>query len=235
MSDGQLTKVIIRAFTNKRLTEKDSEFPEFEVPINPEKYSKNFKVEYEVKKAQGNQGVDAKFKSTAPEELTIEFALDGTKTVEGYSKKHIDKPVSQQVEELLNTVYFMKGDIHKPKFLKLIWGEHLVFDCILTSLDINYTLFHPNGEPLRARINASFLNYTEQEKRVLREDKKSPDLTHVRKVNEGDSLPLMAYKIYGEPKFYLQIARANQMTSFRPIRSGQDIVFPPIQKTTEQT
>ncbi|MCB0628410.1 MAG: hypothetical protein R2824_18830 [Saprospiraceae bacterium] len=234
MSDGKLSKVIIRSFTDKRLTQKDSEYPEFVLPINPEKYAKNFKVEYEVKKAQGSQGVDAKFKSTAPEELTIEFTLDGTKTVEGYGQDLFEKPVSKQVDEFLNTVYFMKGDIHKPKFLKVNWGEHLIFDCILTSLDINYTLFHPNGEPLRAKLNASFLNYLEQEKRVKKEDKKSPDLTHIRMVKGEDTLPLMVYQIYGDPQWYMQVARENQLTTFRQLRIGQEIVFPPFQKTTEE-
>ncbi|MEL6655242.1 MAG: LysM peptidoglycan-binding domain-containing protein [Bacteroidota bacterium] len=232
MKDGQLSKLLIRSFTNKRLTDKDGEYPEFEIPVNPENFSQTYKVEYDKEKGQGSQGTDPKFKSTAPEELKIEFFLDGTKTIEGYSKKLIDKPVSKQVKDFMNTVYLMKGDIHKPKFLKLIWGEHLVFDCILTSLDINYTLFHPNGEPLRAKLSASFLNYIEQEKRVKREDKQSPDLTHLRRVKEGDTLPLMAHRIYGTTKYYMQVARANGMTSFRQLPPGSEIVFPPLEKTT---
>lgn len=230
MSDGKLTKVLIEAFTDKKLSKKDADYPNFELPINPETYSKNYKVEYEVKKAQGSQGIDAKFTATAPEELSLEFVFDGTKTVQGYTEKLINKKVSVQVSDFLNTVYFMKGDIHKPKYLKICWGEQLVFDCILTSLDINYTLFHQNGEPLRAKLNAKFLNYIEQEKRVLRQDNNSPDLTHVRTVKDGDNLPLMAYEIYGNGDFYIQVAKANSLSSFRNISTGQEIVLPPLEK-----
>jgi nucleoid-associated protein YgaU len=58
----------------------------------------------------------------------------------------------------------------------------------------------------------------------------SPDLTHVRVVEEGDTLPLMAKRIYGDSKYYLEVARVNRITSFRKLKTGQRIFFPPIQK-----
>lgn len=234
MKDGQLTKILIKAFKDKTLRTPYSEYPEFELPVNPESYSQNFKIEYEVTKAQGSQGVDEKYTYTNPEELKLEFIVDATGTIEGYSKKLADKPVSQQIELLLNTTYYMIGETHKPPFLKVIHGENLVFHCLLTNLDINYTLFHPNGEPLRAKCSVTFLNYKEQERRVLEEDKRSPDLTHVRQVKGGDTLPLMTHEIYGNKLLYLQVARENGLTSFRNLSTGQDIVFPPLEKTPSQ-
>lgn len=231
MKEGKLTKILIKAFKDKTLTSPYSDFPEFELPVNPESYSQNFKIDYEVSKAQGSQGVDEKYTYTNPEELKLEFILDGTGTVEGYSEKLKGKPVSQQIDILLNTTYKMIGETHKPPFLKVIHGENLVFYCLLTNLDINYTLFHPSGEPLRAKCSATFLNYIEQERRVLEEDKRSPDLTHVRQVKAGDTLPLMTHEIYGDGAFYMQVARENGLTSFRNLATGQDIIFPPIEKT----
>ena len=66
--------------------------------------------------------------------------------------------------------------------------------------------------------------------RAAREKKSSPDLTHERVVKEGDNLPLMTYRIYGDPKYYLEVARVNGLTNFRKLTPGQKIVFPPIEK-----
>ena len=58
----------------------------------------------------------------------------------------------------------------------------------------------------------------------------SPDLTHLRTVTEGENLPLMAQEIYRDPKHYFEVAKANDLDSFRKIDSGQQLQFPPIDK-----
>ncbi len=232
MNQGELVKILIKAFKNKRLTVPidDENHREFEVPINPESYSQNYKVEYDAKKGQGNQGTNPKFKSSAPLEFKFEFIFDGTNTIEGYTM--YDLTVRQQIDKFLETVYNLNGEIHQPNFLKIVWGGDFTFDCILTNLDINYVLFKPSGEPLRAKVNATFLNYIEAERRAREEDKKSPDLTHIRKVDLLDSLPYTSYKVYGDANLYMQIAKANELTSFRNLPAGGQLIFPPLDKTS---
>lgn len=232
MNEGGLIKVIIRAFKNKKLTVPIDEvnYREFQIPINPETYTQNYKVEYDTKQGQGNQGNDPKFKSSAPLELKFEFLFDGTGTLEGYTL--YDMSVRQQVDKFLKTVYNLNGEIHQPNFLKVVWGGDFTFDCILTSLDIKYVLFKPNGDPLRAKVNATFLNYIEQERRAKEEDKRSPDLTQIRRVGLQDSLPYTCYNVYGDADLFYQVAKANSLTSFRNITSEQELLFPPIAKST---
>ncbi len=105
------------------------------------------------------------------------------------------------------------------------------FNCMLKDLQINYTLFSPDGEPLRAKISATFTHYIEPEKRKKKKNKKSPDITHVRKVKAGDSLPLMTHQIYGESSYYLQVAKANGLVNFRRLEINDDLRFPPLEKT----
>jgi len=76
-----------------------------------------------------------------------------------------------------------------------------------------------------------FKSSIEEEKRASRENNSSPDLTHVRKVKAGDTLPLMCYRIYGDPKYYIQVAKVNGINNFRKLTAGTDIFFPPISKT----
>lgn len=221
-----VSKIVIVPYKDK--TYQTQVKDNFALPINPETYSKSYKVEYDLRRGHGQEGTDPKFKSTAPEELKLEFVFDGTGTVEGYT--YPDKTVQEQIDLFLKTVYHMDGDIHRPRFLKIFWDE-LRFPCILTNLDLNYTLFDPDGKPLRAKASASFTNYIEQEAREARNRKKSPDLTQKRQVKGGDRLDLLTYRIYDDSNFFLQVAKANGLTSLRNVKEGLDILLPPFDKT----
>ncbi len=224
--DQHPNKVTIVSYTDKKLQKEDLKFV---IPINPEQYAQTFKLKYDSKPAQGAQGVEDRFQSAPPEELKLDFVFDGTGTVYGYAQKN--KSVPQQIADFKDVVYNLKGDIHQPKNLKVIWTD-FVFACILTNLQITYTLFSPEGTPLRAKLSCSFLSYKEAERRVREEAKSSPDLTHVRSAIEGDTLPLMVNTIYGDPALYLEVARVNDLTNFRQIAAGTTLIFPPVDKST---
>jgi nucleoid-associated protein YgaU len=51
-------------------------------------------------------------------------------------------------------------------------------------------------------------------------------------VKAGDTLPLMTEEIYGDDKYYLEVARINNITSFRQLQPGTEIFFPPIEKVS---
>ncbi|MDX2070787.1 MAG: hypothetical protein SFV55_20325 [Haliscomenobacter sp.] len=233
MTNGSIEKVRIFAYTDKRLTTPNAAVPQpFYLPMNPESYSKNFKIETDNRRGHGNEGTDPRYNSTAPEELKLDFIFDGTDTIENYRYTDpSDKSVKKQLELFMKTVYQMAGNIHRPNFLKVHWGEYLVFPCILSNLDINYQLFESNGDPLRIKISATFLNYIAQEERTARERQSSPDLTHLRLAKAGDRLDLMTHKIYNDTKYMLQVARVNNLVSLRVLKPGKEMRFPPLDKT----
>jgi len=97
-------------------------------------------------------------------------------------------------------------------------------------MTINFKLFRPDGTPLRAVAKAKFTSTVENELRVRQEKKKSPDITHTRIAKTGDTLPMMAYQVYEDPSYYLQVAKANKLYNFRRLEPGTKIFFPPIEK-----
>lgn len=232
MAQGKanVEKIVIRPFLNPQQDKKAG--GDFVIPVNPESYSQAYKIEAKEKSTGGNQGSAPEYKFTSPEQLKLDFTLDNTGTIEGNILE--GTPVPEQVKKLLDVVYKMQGEAHRPGILKIKWGTFFTFDCVLASLDINYVLFKPDGEPLRAKISATFTQYTEPKKRARQEDKRSPDLTRVIRVADGDTLPLLSYRSYGDPKYYLQIAYANKMMSVRPLRTGDELVFPPLRPSEEK-
>ena len=233
MQEGAIEKVRIYAYKDKLLTSPNPEVPQpFFLPVNPENYSKNFKVELDIRQGHGNQGTDPRFKSTAPEELKLDFIFDGTDTIENYYyNDSADTSVRRQLELFLKTVYDMEGSIHRPNFLKVHWGEYLTFPCVLSNLDINYQLFEKNGDPLRIKLSATFLNYMAREERAAREQQESPDLTHIRTATAADRLDLLTHDIYNDTRYLLQLAYANNLASFRSLTPGTNLRFPPVDKT----
>lgn len=225
-----LQKLTVHSYADRNFAE-DSKVAVFVIPINPETFTRNYKIELDQRRGHGNQGTDPRFKSTVPEEFKIEFVLDGTYTMEGYRfNDENTRTVQDQLKAFLACVYKMEGEIHRPRFLKLFWGEDLKFPCVLSNLDINYTLFNPDGTPLRVKINATFLNYLAQQARTNAERQASPDLTHYRKVTAGDRLDQMTYKIYNDSRYFLQVAKANRLTNLRSLKTGADLYFPPFSK-----
>lgn len=219
-------KMLIVAFNDSTFTI-PSPIPPFKAHVNPESYTQSVYVNYSEMQAPGTSGAANNYNHTDPNTLRFEFLLDRTGALGNLATGPVG--VIPDIIHFKKLTLDYEGEIHRPRYLKLIWGT-LLFDCQLQSLDIEHKMFSPQGLPLRAVLKASFKEYTEETKRSALENKSSPDLTHVRTVKEGDTLPLMTQRIYGDSKYYLEIARINGLTNFRKLEPGSEIVFPPIEK-----
>ncbi len=236
---GELIKLKIKAYSDERFSEEISE-GEFKSLLNPDKYTFNYKIEQNNNQASGTSSSAVRFNKIPPENLDLEFVFDRTGVVVDYGSSSTDADdkvykdegngIIDDIEQFKRVVFDYNGDNHRPNYLVISWGT-LLFKGTLTEMNITYKLFKSDGLPLRASVRAKFKGFVEDNLRVARENNSSPDLTHVRMVKEGDTLPLMTYRIYGDPKFYLEVAKANGIANFRKLNAGQMIVFPPIEKT----
>lgn len=198
-----------------------------EVLVNPESYSQKITVQFSEKQAPGTTGKMPKFSKIEPQKLDFELLFDATGVINGVADNQ--NGVEAELTRFKELVLEYKGDTHRPRFLCIYWGT-LRFECCLENLDITYKLFRADGLPLRAMVKAGFIGSIGEIKRLAKERATSPDLTHIRTVMAGDTLPLMAFRIYGDAKYYIEVARANNLDSFRNLRTGMQLVFPPIAK-----
>lgn len=218
---GTLEKLLIRAYEQPDYS--GTAVGEFTAFLNPHEVTLAYEMEYDSAQGSGTTNSRMEFKKMKPGDLALTFFLDGT----GANGVALD--VQQKVEEF-QAVTGYNGNIHRPNYLKVVWGTLQVKRCILKSASIAYKMFKPDGIPLRAVISASFTDNSDDQTRVAVAQDQSPDLTHVRLVKAGDTLPAMCYTIYGDPGLYLQVAEANRLDDFRNLTPGTKLFFPPLEK-----
>lgn len=231
MSLGALKKMRIVSYTNADYSD-DSKDGELEALINPESYQLDYKIEYNSEQGQGASSSQQKFKFTKPEDLSFEFLFDATGALPlRHSAGPPKEDISDDLQKFKDMLTAFDGSSHQPRHLKLFWGT-LLFKGRMSTLQIQFKLFKPDGRPLRAVAKATFKGSVEENFRVALENAQSPDVTHVRTVKAGDTLPLMCFRIYGDSKYYHEVAKANGLTHFRSLRPGDELIFPPLEKAT---
>lgn len=191
------------------------------------------------------------FKGYICPELTIETIVDATGVLPiavGNKKLLLAKGSKTQpsVQEYIKTLkavcYDFVKECHGPPYLAVAWGsvfltqsndpalrEISIFKCLLSTMDVKYTLFSAEGHPVRAEVSLKFRGFQDAENRAKGN---SPDLSHVVDVKYGDNLPALCKKIYGSPEFFLQVARINNLPSIYAIEPGMKLLFPPLEKAS---
>lgn len=218
---GKLERIQIKAYDKPDYN--GSPIDTFEAYVNPTEITLAYEMEYDSAQGAGTTGSRMNFKSVKPGDMSLTFFLDGT----GANGRLID--VQEKVEKFQSVTGY-NGKIHRPNYLKIGWGTLTIKRCVLKSASIVYKMFKPDGKPLRAVITAAFTDNSDDATRVAMAQDESPDLTHVRLVKAGDTLPALCYAIYGDPRLYLKVAEANDIRDFRNLVPGTKIRFPPLEK-----
>jgi hypothetical protein len=246
---GKLEKLTLRAFKPSKGPDGKPEVSDapkdaYTVQVNPSTYTLSHLLNYSRHLGQGASSSEAVYAGSPPVNLQFEFLFDSTGVVPVPSELSDiplvgaiasalspDEPfvVMAEIEKFNSLVYELDGEVHRPRRLQLVWGT-LVFDCVLSSLNYRFTLFKPDGTPLRAVAACTFCESIPNAQQVLEDNTHSPDLTHLRDVREGDTLPLLASEVYGNPKLYLEVARVNRLVNFRRLRPATRVTFPPLDK-----
>ncbi|MEM7374087.1 MAG: LysM peptidoglycan-binding domain-containing protein [Bacteroidota bacterium] len=226
---GILNKMKIMAFADC-----DFSIPEgvFVAQVNPDSYSLNYTVEYDESQAQGTSGRNARMHRKGPGKLKLDFLFDSTGAVpSSLGVQNLSKELGVEADLILFKKFLIgfNSETHRTRFLILHWGT-LLFKCVLINLDIKFTLFQPNGVPIRAVASATFKGSIPDLLREAKEKFNSPDLTHYREVRQSDTLFNLCEEIYGDPSLYIKIAEINNLIDFRQLKVGTKLYFPPLQR-----
>lgn len=224
---GSLEHMVVSAFSDPEYNSPTGQ--PFTVWINPATYTHDYTISYADRQAPGSNGPSPEFNKVGRESISFDLIFDATGV--------IPPPIpgtplpADGVAGLIDTftklTTTVNGDIHRPNYLKLSWAQ-LQFQCVLSKLNITYTLFKPDGTPLRAKLAVTFLSYSSEKQLAAEGNFHSPDVTHLVTVLAGDTLPALCHRIYGSSTYYLKVAEFNALPSFRQLRPGMQLVFPPL-------
>jgi Contractile injection system tube protein len=195
----------------------------YSVMMNPDTIKWQQGIDYNSQQAPDKSTPSQKYKSTPSQKLSFDIVIDCTGIVDSSRTNMVT-----EINALQKIVYTYNGDIHRPNFVKIQWGQNITFNGVLDSLDTSFTLFKPDGSPLRAKISLSFSQYVSPATATKQAAPKSPDLTHVLTVSQTVNLPQMCQKIWNDHSLYVEVAKYNGLNKFRNLKSGQKLLFPPV-------
>ncbi len=200
----------------------------FQAQINPSEFSHAFGIHYDKTKSQGSAGVEPKFSSMDDERVSFSIVLDGTGVVAPVPGQPPD--VKGQLAQLNKVVYEYVDLKSEPPYVRVLWGT-LIFFGRLETLKAQYTLFKPGGDPLRAKVDLSFVGaMSKEEERRVTSRATTSDLTRTVKMFGNESLGAACERIYGDASVFMRVARFNGLTDFRSIPPGTVLKFPPLGK-----
>lgn len=225
MANGELEKLKIIAFKNADYSDSPEEQETFTAMLNPESYTLDYKVEYQDGQGQGTSAAQQRFTVKKPEEFAFELLIDSTGITDGNPRESIEEDINTLRDLLLK----YEGEIHEPKHFQIVWGS-LLFKGRCTGLNINIKLFNADGKPIRAVCKVTLKGSVEDNMRTAEERRNSPDLTRYWTVKNGDTLPLICYKTYGDSAYYIEVARINKLANLRRLDEGDVILLPPLSK-----
>lgn len=227
MLEGKVVKLMIIAYEDEKFTTLANGFFDsfYILPTNPASYTRNYGTFGSQPELLANN--KEKDKSTIPDNKTLElsFVIDGTGAV-----SIIPIVVSEEVAKIKKLCLDVNGNTHTTNYLGVYWGFGLEFRCKMVSLKVEYTMFNPAGIPVRAKLAATFKEFIDPETDASATNTNSPDMSHVITVKAGDQLTTLCNQVYGDSKYYLQVARINRITNFRSLVPGQRILFPRMEK-----
>jgi nucleoid-associated protein YgaU len=172
------------------------------------------------------------------EKLTIELFFDTTDSGMGAGAVS----VTQQTD-LIYALTRIEPSGHAPPTVSFTWGQAVPgnnlppasgnqrgnqFHGIVESLRQKFTLFSPDGIPLRATLNVTIREFAPLHEQLPRTNPSSPDRTHAHVLTNSETLSHVAATFYLRSSLWRPIADTNNIEDPRRLRAGMTLRVPAI-------
>jgi LysM repeat protein len=104
-------------------------------------------------------------------------------------------------------------------------GDGISSSVILKKVEVAYTRFNADGDPVRAKVNLT-LELHEKPPEPQNPTSHSPEGGRVHVTSAGDSLPRIAQSTYADPSAWRDIASANGIDDPLRVRNGRSLFLP---------
>lgn len=217
MGNGELVKAVIQ-----NLDTNDS----VQCMFNPKEYTFSKQNSWNFTNRKGENLPIPEFESGQPTTLKMQLFFDTFETgedVREYTSKIWDLT---RVNEQTKDAKTKKG---RPPICRFQWGRTWSFKAVVTDISQRFTLFLPDGRPVRATLDVTF-QQVEDEGLYPRQNPTSGEgegrKLHV--VKQGERIDWIAATEYGDPTLWRLIAEHNGLDNPLALQPGQVLFIPPL-------
>lgn len=200
---------------------------EYVLQINPSAFNIKIGDEKESTGKLANGDFISVAKGKEPDIWNFTFLVDNTGVL-----PRLPSGCSETGESIATSLEFLKEVTKKPRktthidpFVEAVWSDQHIRGNI-TKSTAEYTYFDNNGNPLRAIIEIEITGIYFEGDALFQ----SPDISRMPTIKEGENLVQYCEEYYKDKNFYLKIAELNNLSSFRALKKGKRLEFPPIKK-----
>jgi nucleoid-associated protein YgaU len=211
----------------------------FPVQVNPTEYTLSKGVQIAEMAIPGLDMPVLQFVRGQTESLSLDLFFDSTDEGMGVGATQVTKK-TDKFYQLIK----IDRDTHAPPIVLFTWGKSGFagagftdqfasqartngFTCIVESVKQRFTLFSPEGLPLRATLTVTLKEYRTIEDQIQKIDFHSR--TQVYVVQTGDTLARIAARRYSDPTQWRAIADANNLTDPLALSPGMALSLPPVE------
>lgn len=210
-----------------------------QVMFNPTEYTLNKGVQIGEVPIPGLDAPLLQFVRGQAETLSLDLFFDSTDG--GTGKKA--SSVTTETDKFYALVK-IESATHAPPICLFSWGGEcfpgkrnelaadpllrFAFKCVVESVRQRFTLFNPDGVPLRATLTVSLKEYKTLAEQIREIDPLSADRDRAHVVRQHETLSAIAAELYDDPAQWRWIADANDIEDPLALRPGAVLTVPRI-------
>jgi hypothetical protein len=191
--------------------------------FNPDSFTLERTIDWNDAGSIGDDASMVSFAGGRASDLKLDFLFDTTDTGKDVRDTYKMLIELSMVDPNKKNTKTGKGE---PPLCRFEWGRFLTFTAVISSLSQKFTMFKPDGTPLRAEVGVSFKQVEEgarpQNPTTRTESRK------VWVVLEGQTLDWIAYQEYGDSAYWRHIAETNHLANPLDLRPGQVLKLVPL-------
>jgi hypothetical protein len=210
----------------------------FEVQFNPTEFSLDKAVQLAEIGIPGLDSPVLQFVRGQNEKMSVDLFFDTTDQGMGEDAVSVTT-LTDRVYELAK----IEPEGHAPPVCAFVWNSKFPgadlsrhagnqrrtdFQFLVESVKQKFTLFSPQGVPLRATVTLSLREYKTLDEQLRQLNLTSPDRTHAHVLKANETLNGLAARYYRQPGAWRAIADANGIEDPRRLEPGRFLVIPPL-------
>jgi hypothetical protein len=199
-----------------------------ELQFNPTTFKFGVGVEtVGVDKSKANETYSKEITGFKASDVNVNVLLDGTTKGSKLPKTTVEKLF--KLVELTKKSKTGKSKIAATLPLVEFWWGKLLFTGYLANVEVEYTLFAPDGTALRANVDLKF-SVEKRKKAKTNPTSGTPKPGSIHQLQSGQFLDTVSHELYGDPNRWRAIAEANNIDDPLALRVGGNLLIPDLEE-----